>query len=359
MVCDGEERYERSSWVELTGGKEFSRVLYTNPVCFLYTEKDARKEQSARVDDTNQQPTYGIPSARNVQVISWLTATNNEGAFVFSINQRRYTASILQQDTSTTSQAQGGADINTSSSTNKTNEAKQYFTLSVPVHGMEELVRNVGSSSGLYGSKFAQDYDQTNHTKEVEHGQEKYTTSNTSSTTDSTSGESPRLSKRQRKKLQRHQPRFPTGIPGLRRVPLGGLQSSTPSSQEQSTKESKNLVDQDVRHVSCIQGTVAHLLCFVTQSLSTSSPPLSSSCPGNDAGDPRTLQEPHFIMFAQVQSAFVRADYWDCQKKLFRPSNSKLPPYLTFFGSQTFGYVHTEPFPSIKTDSEKDREDNS
>lgn len=31
--------------------------------------------------------------------------------------------------------------------------------------------------------------------------------------------------------------------------------------------------------------------------------------------------------------------YWDNDKLLFRPQSSEVPPYLKFFGSQTFGYV--------------------
>jgi len=101
-----------ASWVELSPGGHLSRLLYTNPVCFLGTTSAAQQ--------------------KNVMVLSWLTATNNAGGFMFSICKRRYTASNLNENA--------------------------FFTLSVPVRGMEELVRGVGSVSGRVGSKFPQDH---------------------------------------------------------------------------------------------------------------------------------------------------------------------------------------------------------
>ena len=48
-----------------------SRLLYPNPVCFLSSWAGGR---------------------RNLMTISWLTAVDNEGRFVLSMNQRRHTA---------------------------------------------------------------------------------------------------------------------------------------------------------------------------------------------------------------------------------------------------------------------------
>jgi hypothetical protein len=73
-----------------------SRPLYPNPVCLL----------------ASRRPRGG---AVNLMTISWLTAVDNAGGFVCSMNQSRHTASLL--------------------ATNRV------FTLSVPVVGMEDLVR--------------------------------------------------------------------------------------------------------------------------------------------------------------------------------------------------------------------------
>ena len=42
---------------------------------------------------------------------------------------------------------------------------------------------------------------------------------------------------------------------------------------------------------------------------------------------------------AEVIDAHVHSSYWDATKKQFRPMRDDVPPYLTFFGAQTFGYV--------------------
>lgn len=105
-------KQEEESWIELNEPKQRSRLLYTNPVCFLST-------------------TTG-DNERNVMTLSWLTSTNNEGRFMFSLNRRRNTASVLTLGSN--------------------------FCLSVPVKGMEELVRHVGRASGRWGSKFVEDH---------------------------------------------------------------------------------------------------------------------------------------------------------------------------------------------------------
>ena len=117
-----------AEWVELHEKKEFSRLLYTNPVCFLSTSRTFEDGNNGSKDDDD----VGGAS-RNVMVLSWLTATNNEGRFMFSLNRHRHTASILRE----------GCE----------------FVLSVPTKGMEELVLSVGRCSGRWGSKFEQDRD--------------------------------------------------------------------------------------------------------------------------------------------------------------------------------------------------------
>ena len=52
------------------------------------------------------------------------------------------------------------------------------------------------------------------------------------------------------------------------------------------------------------------------------------------------VDDEHYLVSATVVDAYCHGDYWDKEKNLFRPSTTSAPPYLTFFGSQTFGYVH-------------------
>jgi hypothetical protein len=65
----------------------------------------------------------------------------------------------------------------------------------------------------------------------------------------------------------------------------------------------------------------------------------------------------HIIVFAKIKQAYVKSPYWNVTQKLFQPqcrgglsagtadttSVPPPPPYLTFFGSQTFGYVSSQP----------------
>ena len=101
-------------------------------------------------------------------VLSWLTATNNSGHFIFSIHKKRYTAPFFLSN-------------------------KKDFVLCVPTVEQRELVLAIGSTSGKFGSKLDRSEGDT--------------------TIDDAS-QVVRLSQRQRRKLnQDHWNQF--GIPGL------------------------------------------------------------------------------------------------------------------------------------------------
>ena len=240
-------------WINLQDEKSFSRLLYTNPVCFL----------------TTWTPTSRIPRW-NVMVVSWLSATNNNGRFMMSMNKRRFTNAAF------TTRNDNSEDVGVE------------FVLSVPVAGMEELVLNVGKTSGRWGSsKFLQDYSNA-------------------SDVSCQSVSQPRKSKRKK---------FTQAVQGLKATKLG-------ASQEKVENEDEPFA---------IQGTVAHLKCR--------SYAVPTDTDGNDL-----IDDDHDLILAQVHEAYVDTNYWDEQKKLFRPQASDpgaLPPYLTFFGSQTFGYVNS------------------
>jgi len=119
---------EDNQWIELVEGKQWSRLLYPNPVCFLTT--------TAVNDIPNDNASATVPPpvlTQNVMVLSWLTPTNNHGAFMCSINQRRCSASRIVET--------------------------QQFCLSVPTRDLQQLVLQVGSVSGSWGvSKFPDDH---------------------------------------------------------------------------------------------------------------------------------------------------------------------------------------------------------
>jgi flavin reductase (DIM6/NTAB) family NADH-FMN oxidoreductase RutF len=252
-----------TTWLTLSDGKSFSRLLYPNPVCFLGTLSHRNTNND---DDVNnnaiviRQPSPAVQT-KNVMVLSWLTAVNNEGSFVFAINRRRYTARIL-------------------------NLHNRHFTLSVPVRGMEELVLNVGAVSGQVVDKFRREEQEPKQ-------REPQSLDSTTVDNDDFSSSSRRI---KRKLLAEN------GVPGLHSEPF----------------------DQSF----AIRDTVAQMACEITGTLRTSDT-------DNDDND-----EEHVIYRARVVTARVDTNYWDGEKLLFRAMTAVTPPYLTFFGSQTFGYVY-------------------
>ena len=296
----------RSHWIHLKERKEFSRLLYPNPVCFLSTYQGNEQKQP------------------NVMILSWLTATNNYGRFMFSINKRRHSA---QQFLMTDGQGQ----------------KQQEFTLSIPVAGMEDLVLAVGSTSGRLRSKFPSSTDDrcqplANSRSRPEGEGDK---------------EERKLSSRQKRKQQ--QLEFSKcGISNLHPVEFGkgddyviaNLLSSSPSSSENNgSADDGDRAENDSRSNRhkpfCIKGTVAHLHCRVYNSMKND----DSSDNNNNDNDSSNINhndiidQGHILILAEVIDAYCRSDYWDPIKKLFRPIHPEAPPYLTFFGSQSFGYV--------------------
>jgi len=105
-----------------------------------------------------------------------------------------------------------------------------------------------------------------------------------------------------------------------------------------------------------IKGTVAHLKCrtYAVIGTPTVAETLTESKDRNNGGKaeretadsiecddtiPPGIDHEHLLVMAEVIDAYVHPSYWDVNKLLFRPLSTDVPPYLTFFGSQTFGYV--------------------
>ena len=93
-----------TAYETLTDPKHFSRLLYTNPVCFL-TTVDAKRGR------------------HNSMVISWLTPINNHGVFIMAVNKMRCTATLLLE--------------------------RRSFGLSVAVRGQEAALLAVGTATTL------------------------------------------------------------------------------------------------------------------------------------------------------------------------------------------------------------------
>lgn len=318
-----------STWIRLRAGKEFSRLLYPNPVCFLSTSKvsassPATASSSAHHDnavvtattnvvggfseasyDNPKSGEYSHQHAGNVMVLSWLTPTNNSGRFMFSINKSRYSASLLAPPitdaTISTQRYRTGVD----------------FALSVPTRGMEQVILDTGSISGRFGSKFASDRVMESRNNSTNYG------ANDISSVDS-------ISNRQRKKLKKQQ-LSAKGVPGLTPIPYCSI------SDQSSQQTSLFVIDGTVAHMKCrTYGIIASTMPCENQADSDAKLHTSNE---DDVTQQTVIDHDHLLVMAEVIDAHVHPLYWDDKKLLFRPVTEEEPPYLTFLGSQTFGYV--------------------
>jgi hypothetical protein len=124
-----------------------------------------------------------------------------------------------------------------------------------------------------------------------------------------------------------------------------------------------------VAHLACeVQG---ELLLHPTVSSSSSSSPAgkglhTDSSPSGEEplqgrlGDLANLGSldggRHTGLLCRIVGAYVRQAYWH-ENKVFLPSRPDLPPYLTFAGSQIFGYVHaplSSPIEKLEVDAKED-----
>jgi hypothetical protein len=326
-------------------------------------------------------------------VLSWLTAINNRGSFVFSLNRRRHTSSLLKRAFNS-------------------NQSKTMFVLAVPIHGMEALVRRVGSTSGRMGSKFSADCceqaggDETDPVAEAPPPE-----TDCSGAMRQPNHESPSLDKFDtpaagRKKSKQGGLASSGGVQGLRAIPVGMRAFSNNGLEEEQ--------------LFAVDGTVAHLVCRIDSILDIPHRGRSGS-PGRDSSNlfsetaaeelhaaehvssnavpsddqPRSVtakracrmsslssaaDNDHDFVIASVVRAYVHPSYWDSQRNLFYPQQQEAtkneesisqesdaarpmfasggieeatpvasgaaadlslcpPPYLSFFGSQMFGHV--------------------
>jgi flavin reductase (DIM6/NTAB) family NADH-FMN oxidoreductase RutF len=115
----GNNKSSDSGFIELTDPKLMIRLLYTNPVSLLTVASKNRA---------------GKP---NTMTISWLTAVNNDALFMFSINRRRFTLSMLVDGM-----------IDDDKSDGLLPECGKQFTLSIPTAENAKDVLQIGGKSG-------------------------------------------------------------------------------------------------------------------------------------------------------------------------------------------------------------------
>ncbi|KAG7367567.1 hypothetical protein IV203_030238 [Nitzschia inconspicua] len=303
------------SWIHLgqadnCRGKEFSRLLYPNPVCFLCHRsviadskpKDVPTPEEELINGEKTERNGRLGCLDNVMVVSWLTPTNNHGKFLMSLNKRRCTAQSLVAAFLSTSSS-------STHSSNDTVDKKAKFTLCVPIAGMEELVLAVGCTSGRFACKFGISDDIASRQKDLDLLDTNNPTSN-------------------RKVKKRRQLQFEHGIPNLVQASFG------------SPKILKGDGEGQFDTVFCVEGTVAHLLCVVDQVLGVAEHSGNENAGGDDAASQvPVVDQDHFLVSGTVVDAYCQAGYWDQAKKLFRPRDPSISPYLKFLGSQSFGYV--------------------
>jgi flavin reductase (DIM6/NTAB) family NADH-FMN oxidoreductase RutF len=290
------------------------RLLYGCPVCILTTPKS----------EAHPYP--------NAMTLSWLCPVNNQGLFTFSINEKRHTATRLH-----------AAHLASESS----GEAAE-FVLNIPVQGMEEMVLGIGSCSGAKGDKLerlkiplcvpgwnplpgqGEAFSEINPFAGLEDENE-----------DSEVDEQPVRNELKPKASEASNPfaaledddaeeeegegkeeeaactlqTAAAGEPKRKRddaVPTGLRDGK--KKRQKGTPDTP--AEYSVEHLVAIPACVAHLACRVR--------------------DMRAV-DGQWLCTAMIERVFVRPEYWS--GKVFMPQNDEVPPFMSFVGSQKFGYV--------------------
>jgi len=282
-----------NNFINLKDGRDFSRILYTNPVCFLV---------SHRPDD------MGV----NIMILSWLTPVNNKGLFTFSINKRRFTNQCLRHSSE--------------------------FILSIPCREMEDAVLAVGKCSGKYGNKL----DHLSKSSLVE--LETIPISSSSSDNNTPPSITGGIKKAEHATSAKSNNRF------------SALCTSDDSESDGYSDNSNNNEGGGGKHNVAEEKTVAH-----QSHLEKPPPPPELVIIKGSVAYLRCMiktwsevDDEHHVVVAQIEQGAVNEKYWN--GKHFAPTSEEYPPYLTFLGSQTFGY--TTPFPQQPSTLEEKKRSN-
>lgn len=76
-----------------------------------------------------------------------------------------------------------------------------------------------------------------------------------------------------------------------------------------------------------VKSCVAHMVCKVVRGDNSEEAPLGAVVDG------------HYIINCQIYEAYVRKEYWSNNNFIAPEKDETSPPYLSFLGSQRFGYV--------------------
>ena len=267
-----------------------SRLLYPNPVCMLST------------------PAHVNTGGPNVMTISWLTPLNNFALILLSVNSKRHTATKLQ--------------------------ACPEFVLNIPAHGFEETVLAIGKNTGADGDKFEKlgiatcgpgweplAADETGAPESDE-----------GSDDDADGAREANMSASLKNPFallggdSSSEEEDSSDEKSARGQKAGGDCISDPAAAKSATKDptrSGELV--------AIAGAVCHIVCKVRS---------------------MAEEEGHWLVQAEMTEAFVRRSYWNGKQLCAR--DPCVPPFLTFLGSQRFGYVVSEPPEDSATQSDDD-----
>ena len=239
-----------------------SRPLYMNPVCLLAS----RRPRGGSV---------------NLMTISWLTAVDNDGGFACSVNQNRHTATLLA--------------------------ANPTFTLSVPVAGMEALVRRVGSTSGRRLPADATDKPAWLGIELCRPGWQPLSPAE-------------RAAAATEEEAAEGAPRWAADA---------DVRLEPPSAAE---------ADAELRHAVAVAPCVAHVVARVRTVRGIASMAAGGGGGGGSGGGG---SDAHFLLVCQVVAAYARESHWS--GKTLEPQREGAPPVLSFFGSQRFGGVQPLP----------------
>ena len=281
----------------------FARLLYTNPVCLLTSSAANLRTASAAASAS-------LPAAgalRNVMTVSWLAPTSNRGEFVMTLHAARYTARLVH--------AEG-----------------HRFVLSVPVRGMEALVKSIGACSGsgavAAAAEAAEDESAGKAAASNEADGSASATAAVSAPAAAESSASAAAAPIVRADKIR-QLAVPMCRPGCKSMQIAAHADDDDEEDDGVDAEARaDDADDAAAELMAVRGCCAHLVCTVTRAL-----------PATDA-NPASVA--HNVLFCRVQRAYVHGAYFQ-NTQFVAPRGA--PPYLSFLGSGGFAHVIAAPPP--------------
>ena len=301
---------------ELVPKHLLSRLLYSNPVCFLCTND---------VD-----PLSGSSSAptTNIMTVSWITTIDNQGTFIMSLNANRHTVTNLFPESTTRGKREGIAHENLSK-----------FTLSVAIHGHEDVLKQIGSISGG---------------DDTIRGKKAHLSGLTLSTLVKPSSQG--IGKKRRRMTQRHEHSMIMQKNERSQQTLPPKLKRNEEEAEEEGKMEEEEVDEEEEkdahwEVLCVSGKPhnccpAHLACVVERVLSSSESESIDEYKADNAEerndsteDKKSIRKKvgagHLILQCKIVFGRVDPRYWH-KGKVLAPPSLELPGLLSFLGSGLF-----------------------